>query len=193
MISHPTQLSNSHVLLRPLELNDLDELLPLAQDTEIWTFFRGGQLTEQSKLKKWVEEALDLREKGIDYPFVTIDRASGRVAGSTRFRLLDPRNRSLEIGGSWLGKDFRGTGLNRHAKYLMLEYAFEALRTIRVQFRTDDRNKRSQRAVERIGALREGAFRKDYIYADGFQRTSIFYSITDDDWPRVRGLLRGHE
>jgi RimJ/RimL family protein N-acetyltransferase len=99
---------------------------------------------------------------------------------------MDSANRSVEIGGTWLGAPFRGTGINRHAKYLMLRYAFEEMGVVRVQFRTDLRNLRSQRAIEQLGAVREGVLRKDFIYADGYQRSSVFYSITEDEWPELR-------
>ena len=139
--------------------------------------------------KAWIDQALLARQSGRDYAFVILDQASGRIAGSTRFREIDAVNRSLEIGGTWLGKDFRGTAINRNAKFLLLQFAFESLGVIRVQFRTDLRNVRSQSAIIKIGALREGVFRKDFIYDDGYQRSTVFYSITDEDWPRVRELF----
>ncbi len=156
----------------------------------MWRYFRTGSLGSPERMQTWIEEAITAREKGIDYPFVTVDRKSGQIAGSTRFRLIDPSNRSVEIGGTWLGASFRGTGINRHAKYLMLRYAFEEMRVIRVQFRTDLRNLRSQRAIEQLGAVREGVLRRDFIYADGYQRSSVFYSIIEDEWPGVALALR---
>lgn len=155
----------------------------------MWQFFRTGSIQSRERMLQWIEEAIALRERGIDYPFVTMDGASGRIAGSTRFRLLDAANRSLEIGGTWLGREFRGSGLNREVKRLMLEYAFEQLGVIRVQFRTDLRNVRSQRAIEKLGAVREGVLRQDFIYADGYRRSSVFYSILDTEWPRVKAAL----
>lgn len=152
----------------------------------MWSFFRTGPLLDVVRMRQWVEEAIALRERGIDYPFVTRELASGRLAGSTRFRLIDRTNLSLEIGGSWLGREYRGTGMNREAKRLMLEFAFEKLGAIRVQFRTDLRNLRSQRAIEALGATREGVLRKDFIYADGYQRSTVFYSILSEEWPAVR-------
>lgn len=191
MISHPLRLESDRVRLRPLEMDDWVQLAEVAAEPEIWTYFRGGLLTNPERLKEWIEEALALRERGIDYPFVTVDLASGRVAGSTRYRLIDTANRSVEIGGTWLGREFRGTGLNLEAKRLMLDHAFEVLGVIRVQLRTDLRNKRSQTAIERLGAIREGIHRKDFIYSDGYQRSSVFYSITDEEWPQVKARLGG--
>lgn len=191
MIGHPLRLENERVLLRPLEREDLGGLLEVGQEEEIWRYFRLGSLAERGRMEAWVEESLRLRERGVDYPFVTVDMRSGRMAGSTRFRLIDWANRSVEIGGTWLGREFRGSGLNGEAKQLMLEYAFEVMKVVRVQFRTDLRNVRSQRAIEKLGAVREGVLRKDFIYEDGYQRSSVFYSILDEEWPLVRRPLVG--
>lgn len=186
MIGHPLRLESERVLLRPLERGDFEKLLEVAQEPEMWQFFRLGSLAERDRMAAWIDESLGLRERGVDYPFVTVDVASGRVAGSTRFRLIDSANRSVEIGGTWLGQEFRGNGLNGEAKRLMLEYAFEVMKVVRVQFRTDLRNLRSQRAIEKLVAVREGVLRKDFIYEDGYQRSSVFYSILDEEWARLR-------
>ncbi len=191
MIPHPLTLQGGNVLLEPLGPEHAVELREIAQELEIWTYFRGGSMVGEGKLEGWIGEAVRLREAGIDYPFVTRDLGTRRLAGSTRFRQIDIPNRCVEIGGTWLGKEFRGTGINREAKRLMLEYAFERLGVIRVQFRTDLRNLRSQRAMEKIGAVREGVLRKDFIYADGYQRSSVFYSILDEEWPAVKVRLAG--
>jgi RimJ/RimL family protein N-acetyltransferase len=189
VISHPTILKSERVALIPLAQEHLAELHAQAQEPEIWQYFRAGSLAGYEELRQWVGEALRLRAVGIDYPFAVVEAGSGRVAGSTRFRLMDAANRSLEIGGTWLGREFRGTGLNREMKRLMLAYAFDQLGVLRVQFRTDLRNERSQRAIQGLGAQREGIFRKDFLYADGYQRTTVYYSITDEDWPQVRRRL----
>ncbi len=189
MIPHPTLLKNEIVALYPLAPEHFSGLLAQAQEQEIWRYFRAGSLADPQRLQAWIDQALLARQRGQDYPFVILDQASGRIAGSTRFREIDAANRSLEIGGTWLGKDFRGTAINRNAKFLLLQFAFESLGVIRVQFRTDLRNVRSQSAIIKVGALREGVFRKDFIYDDGYQRSTVFYSITDEDWPRVRELF----
>ena len=189
MLPQPTLLENEIVALHPLAAEHFSGLLAQAREPEIWTYFRTGSLEDPHRLKDWIEQGRIARLSGREYPFVIIDKATGLIAGATRFREIDPANRCLEIGGTWLGRDFRGTAINRNAKFLLLQFAFESWAAIRVQFRTDLRNERSQRAIERLGAQREGVFRKDFIYADGYQRTTVFYSITDDDWPRVHDLL----
>ncbi|WP_035959009.1 GNAT family N-acetyltransferase [Bryobacter aggregatus] len=182
-------LENGVVQLRPLALNDVEALWPQASEAEIWKYMRGGLQDSPERLQHWVQTALAKRDQGIEYPFVTLDSSSRQIAGSTRFLTIDPPNRSLEIGGTWLGREFRGTAINLNAKYLMLCFAFESLGCVRVQFRTDSRNLRSQQAIEKLGAVREGVFRKDYIFPDGYQRSSVFYSVIDDDWPVVKRTI----
>jgi RimJ/RimL family protein N-acetyltransferase len=191
MLSAGTVLQDACVLLRPLEADDTDALWEVAQEAEIWTYMRAGLVDSVDKMRAWVRSALESRARGVDFPFVTIELPSGRVAGSTRFMTMDPPNRSLEIGGTWIGKDFRRTKVNTHAKFLMLAHAFEQLHCVRVQLRTDSRNERSQRAIERIGAQREGVFRKDFIYPDGYQRDTVFYSVIEAEWAAVKAKLVG--
>ncbi len=115
--------------------------------------------------------------------------ASGRVAGATRYLNITPEHRGLEIGGTWYGLEFQRTAVNTECKYLLLQYAFETLGCIRVQFKTDLRNERSQRAIERIGAKREGVLRNHMILPDGSYRHSLYYSILDAEWPEVKKRL----
>lgn len=176
-------------MLRPLEVEDIAGLWAVAQEAEIWKFMRAGLVDSEEKMRAWVRSALEARAKAGDFPFVTVDLASGTIAGATRFMTIDSANRSLEIGGTWIGKAFRRTKVNTHAKYLMLRHAFEDLQCVRVQLRTDSRNERSQRAIERIGAQREGVFRKDFIYPDGYQRDTVFYSVIEPEWPAVKARI----
>ena len=120
---------------------------------------------------------------------MVIHLASGRVAGATRYLNMAPEHRGLEIGGTWYGADFQRTAVNTECKYLLLEYAFETLGCIRVQLKTDERNLRSQRAIERIGAKYEGILRNHMILPDGGYRDSVFYSIIDSEWPGVKKSL----
>ncbi len=189
MIPIGTALADEIVQLRPLAEGDVDGLWAAASDPEIWRYMRAGLVDSREKMVAWVAGAIAARERLGDYPFVTVDALTGRVAGATRFMTVEPANRSLEIGGTWLGPNFQRTPLNTHAKYLMLRYAFEELRCVRVQLRTDSRNGKSQRAIERIGAVKEGTFRKDFIYPDGYQRDTIFYSIIEPEWPAVKARL----
>ena len=151
-----------------------------------------GNIDSLAKMRSWVEEMLRRQAKGTDLPFAIIDLASGQPAGATRYMTIEPANRSLEIGGSWLGRAYRRTAANTESKYLLLHHAFEVLGCVRVQFRTDLRNERSQRAIERLGAVREAVLRKYSILPDGYPRSSVFYSIIDDEWPGVKRRLEAY-
>ncbi len=122
-------------------------------------------------------------------PFAVIDRASGNAIGSTRFLDISARDRHVEIGWTWYGRAYWRTPINTESKYLLLKHAFEDLGCIRVALKTDSRNERSQRAIERIGAVREGILRRVVIMHDGYQRSSVYYSILDDEWARVKAEL----
>lgn len=189
MLRSDTILQDGAVMLRPLEVEDMAGLWAVAQEPDIWQYMRAGLVDSEDKMRAWVRSALEAKAKGGDFPFVTVELPSGTIAGATRFMTIDQPNRSLEIGGTWIGKDFRRTKVNTHAKFLMLSHAFESLGCLRVQLRTDSRNERSQRAIERIGATREGVFRKDFIYPDGYQRDTVFYSILESEWPGVKTRL----
>ncbi len=126
---------------------------------------------------------------GTDLPFAVIQLASGRVAGATRFMEIRPEHRGLEIGGTWYGLEFQRTVVNTECKYLLLRHAFEVLGAIRVQFKADVRNERSWRAIERLGAKREGILRNHMILPDGVIRDSVYYSIIDSEWPGVKQRL----
>ena len=185
----PITLTGRYVQLEPLSLAHAPGLWEAGNDLEIWRFMPYGQVDSPAKMRGWVEEMLRRQARGADSSFAIIDLASGCPAGATRYMTIERHNRSLEIGGSWLGRAFRRTSANTESKYLLLRHAFESLGCVRVQFRTDLRNERSQRAIERLGAVREAVFRQYTIMPDGYQRSSVFYSIIDDEWPAVRARL----
>jgi RimJ/RimL family protein N-acetyltransferase len=140
-------------------------------------------------MTSWVRDILVRSEKGTDLPFAVIHLASGRVAGATRYLNIMPQDRGLEIGGTWYGPEYQRTAVNTECKYLLLQHAFESLGCIRVQLKTDLRNERSQKAIERIGAVKEGILRNHMILPDGRYRHSVFYSILDSEWTAVKQRL----
>jgi N-acetyltransferase len=184
----PVTLTGRVVRLEPLSL---DHALGLweANAPDTWTYLPYGDVNSLEKMQGWVGEMLARKAKGTDFPFAIVQQSDGCSIGATRYMTIDSNNRSLEIGGSWLGVAWRRTPANTEAKYLLLRHAFEQLNCLRVQFRTDLRNERSQRAIERLGATREAVLRKYSIMPDGHQRSSVFYSVIDDDWPTVRTHL----
>jgi RimJ/RimL family protein N-acetyltransferase len=144
-----------------------------------------GEMRSADDMRRWVQGILSQP----DLPFVVIHLESGRVAGATRYLNIVPEHRGLEIGGTWYGVDFQRTAVNTECKYLLAKHAFETLGCIRVQFKTDLRNVRSQVAIERLGAKREGVLRNHMVMPDGTYRDSVFYSILDIEWPGIKERL----
>jgi RimJ/RimL family protein N-acetyltransferase len=182
-------LAGRRVRLEPLAEAHLPGLVAAGSDPAIWTWLH-GPLTDPAMMLRWLLEALRARETGSEVPFATVDAASGRVLGSTRFMAIAPAHRRLEIGWTWLTPAAHGSGANTEAKLLMLEHAFEQLGTMRVELKTDARNARSRAALSGIGATFEGVFRRHMLMADGRVRDSAWYAVVDEDWPAVRERLR---
>lgn len=185
----PVTLTGSRVRLEPLALSHLAGLVAAGADPATWTWMH-APLTDEASMRAWVEAALRTRDAGAEVPFATVDAATGRVLGSTRFMSIAPAHRRLEIGWTWLDATAHGSGANSEAKLLMLEHAFERLGAMRVEFKTDALNARSRAALAGIGAIFEGIFRRHLLMASGRVRDSAWYAITDGDWPAARERLR---
>jgi RimJ/RimL family protein N-acetyltransferase len=181
-------LEGRHVRLEPLSFNHLEDLSKVAFDPDIWTWTSERALS-RDELRAYVERALAARATGSVLPFATIARSISRAVGSTRFAGFDPLHRHVEIGWTWLGRDWQRTAINTEAKYLMLTHAFETLGCVRVELRTDVRNERSRAAILRIGAKEEGILRKQMITSAGRPRDNVYFSILDDEWPEVKSRL----
>ncbi len=181
----PVVLEGRQVRLEPLTLDHLDALSEVALDPDLWrwTSERAGSIDE---LRAYVERALAAQQSGSALPFATIARSIGTPVGSTRFANVDLGNGRLEIGWTWLGREWQRTALNTEAKYLMMKHAFETLGVRRVEFKTDVRNERSRAAIRRIGAKEEGTLRKHLVTASGRVRDTVYYSVIDDEWPAVQ-------
>jgi len=185
----PVTLQGRHVRLEPLERRHAPELLVAAADQAIWRYMPRQPPRQLGDVESMIDEALVEARAGRQVPFAVIALASGRAVGSTRYLDIRRENRGLEIGWTWLGAAVQRTAVNTECKYLLLRHAFESLGAIRVQLRTDLRNLRSQRAIERIGAIREGVFRHERIMWDGYLRDSVFFSVIDGEWPAVKAGL----
>lgn len=185
----PVVLEGTFVRLEPLREEHAAPLFLIGNDPSIWRYMLYGAWDTEEKMRDWVRDMLSRQAAGTDLPFVVFHKASGRVAGATRYLEIRPAHRGLEIGGTWYGLEFQRTAVNTECKYLLLRHAFETLGAIRVQFKTDSRNERSQRAIERLGAVREGLLRNHMILQDGVIRHSIYYSILDSEWPQVKARL----
>jgi RimJ/RimL family protein N-acetyltransferase len=187
----PMVLEGRHVRLEPMTEAHAPGLTAIGMNDEIWKNMPYGFMKSEQDIRKWVRGVLGHAAEGTDLPFAVIHLATGKVAGATRYMEIRPEHRGLEIGGTWYGADFQRTVVNTECKYLLLRHAFEVLGCIRVQLKTDLRNERSQRAIERIGATREGVLRNHMVMPDGRFRHSVYYSILDTEWPQVRLRLEG--
>ena len=185
----PVTLTGNYVRLEPMTEAHIPGLTEIGAGQTFWDFMLYGNINTEDDMHGWVRDILARAEKGTDLPFVAIQLATGRVAGATRYLNIMPKDRGLEIGGTWYGTDFQRTPVNTECKYLLLSHAFETLGCIRVQLKTDLRNERSQKAIERIGAKKEGVLRNHMILPDGRYRHSVFYSILDTEWPDVKKKL----
>jgi RimJ/RimL family protein N-acetyltransferase len=184
----PVTLQGPIVRLEPLAERHLDDLARVADDDAIWRWIIAGPMDEAG-LRAWYETARDNAATGSEVPFATVDVASGRAIGSSRFMSIAPEHRRLEIGWTWLGTAYQRTGANRAAKLLQLTHAFETLDAERVEFKTHARNERSRAALLGIGAQFEGILRHHTIMPNGSNRDSAFYSVLADEWPAVRAHL----
>jgi N-acetyltransferase len=185
----PVTLTGRHVRLEPMTVAHTAALAEIGVGQNFWDFMLYGNMDTPEDMRNWISDILSRAEKGTDLPFVATQLASGRVAGATRYLNIMPKDRGLEIGGTWYGPEFQRTVVNTECKYLLLRHAFETLGCIRVQLKTDLRNERSQKAIERIGAVKEGTLRNHMILPDGRYRHSVFYSILDTEWPQVKKRL----
>ena len=185
----PVTLIGKHVRMEPMTEAHIHGLSEIGVGQNFWDFMVYGSIDNEDDMRGWVRELLARAAKGTDLPFVVIQLASGRVAGATRYLNISPKDRGLEIGGTWYGTEYQRTVVNTECKYLLLKHAFETLGCIRVQLKTDSRNERSQKAIERIGAVKEGVLRNHMILPDGYIRHSVFYSILDSEWEMVKRRL----
>jgi RimJ/RimL family protein N-acetyltransferase len=185
----PVVLTGRVVRLEPLSHMHSPDLYHSGMDESIWLYMRYGQIKTNQDMAGWVDGLLQALAVGTDLPFAVIHLESNCAIGSTRYLDIQPHNRSLEIGGTWYAVPFQRTAVNTECKYMLLRHAFEELACVRVQFKTDVRNQRSQKALERIGARREGVLRNHMILPDGILRSSVYYSILDSEWEEVKRML----
>jgi len=175
-------LENDVVLLRPLKADDVDNLILFARnEPDIWKFSLVAVQGEEG-LQKYIHTAIEQRNAGTEYPFIVFDKRTGQFAGSTRFYDIQVANKSLQLGYTWYGKAFQGTGLNKNCKLLLLQFAFEELAMERVEFRADNNNEKSKAAMNSIGCVEEGVLRSHLPYGSGVRRDSIILSILKSEW-----------
>ena len=179
-------LENERVQLRPLQESDFNHLLTFAlNEPELWTYsFISG--AGEAGLEQYIRIATENRTAGKEYPFIIFDKQANRYAGSTRFYDIQPSHDCAQLGFTWYGSAFHRTGLNRHCKWLLLNFAFEEWKLERLEFRADARNQRSINAMKAIGCREEGILRSHMALPDGSRRDSIVLSILRNEW--IQGL-----
>ncbi|MGQ0587441.1 MAG: GNAT family N-acetyltransferase [Gammaproteobacteria bacterium] len=184
----PVTLEGRRVRLEPLSLAHLPALQAAGAHDELWPYFVWSFAAPEA-MKRFVETALADQQAGTALPFAIIEVATGETVGSTRFGAIDRHHRRAECGWTWLTPARQRGPLNTEMKYLMLRHAFEVLGWLRVEFKTDALNAKSRRALERIGATQEGIFRNHMVMHTGKIRDSVWFSVIDRDWPRVKRQL----
>lgn len=181
-------LENKRVKLAPLTSDNYDFLLPIAAEPGL-VAYSPSFIENPEALRTYVDEAIKDRENKSGIPFIIYDKKAAAYAGCTRFMNIDWANKVLHIGATWIGRAFHGTGLNTHMKFLMLAYAFEEMGFEKVEFRIDERNIRSRKAVEKLGATLEGVLRKNVYLRDGYKRNTCCYGLLAEEWELVKPKL----
>ncbi|HXT87082.1 MAG TPA: GNAT family protein [Verrucomicrobiae bacterium] len=188
MIVEPVTLAGEHVQLEPMLEAHHAPLAEVGLDEDLWKWIPVPVRTPE-EMKAYVEAALAEQARGSSLPFTIVERATGNVIGSSRYANIERVHRRVEIGWTWVARPWQRTAVNTECKYMLLKHAFEALGCIRVELKTDSLNERSRAAILRIGAKEEGVFRNHMITAGGRIRHSVYFSITDSEWPIVKRML----
>lgn len=183
-------LQGYSVRLVPVDDSHLDQLARWSGEEDIWRYMTFAHLMTRADLKTWIGSAMNANESGTELNFAIVDEASQSAVGTTSLYRVVPEHKRLELGKTWLGAPYRRTHINTAAKYLMLHHAFEKILANRVELNTDARNIRSQRAIERLGAVRDGVLRAHTIMRDGFVRDTVNYSFTTSDWASTKISLQ---
>jgi RimJ/RimL family protein N-acetyltransferase len=188
MIVLPVTLEGQHVRLEPLMKAHLAGLAEIGLDEELWRWIP-TQVQTTEEMAAYIETALEEQSRGVSLPFAILEKATGRVIGCTRYGNIDRLHHRVEIGWTWVAREWQRTAMNTEAKYLLLRQAFETLGCIRVELKTDSLNEKSRAAILRIGAQQEGIFRNHMITASGRIRHTVYFSILDSEWPAVKARL----
>jgi RimJ/RimL family protein N-acetyltransferase len=185
----PVTLEGRRVRLEPLAQGHLGALTQVGLDEELWRWIPTPVRTQED-MAAYIKTALQEQERGVSLPFAILEKATGRAIGSTRYGSIDRVHHRVEIGWTWVARDWQRTAMNTEAKYLLLKHAFETLGCLRVELKTDSLNEKSRAAILRIGAKEEGIFRNHMITSSGRIRHSVYFSIIESEWPTVKAQLK---
>ena len=184
-----TILENELVRLSPLGLNLYDVLAPIALNEKNLVQYSPSKINSEENLKNYIQIALEEKENKIRYAFVIFDKKQNAYAGSTSFGSISNYDSRIEIGWTWIGKQFQRTGLNQQMKFLMMQFVFETLEFERLEFRTDERNEASRKAITKIGGKQEGILRNNMLMNDGCRRSTVYYSVLKNEWPEIKKTI----
>lgn len=182
------QLRSDRVIMRMLQPDDIESLWAISQEPELWFWFN-KLLNVRGDLEAWMAEAFSQQQQKTRFPFLVIDRLSDSIAGSTSLMSMSFPDRRIEIGSTWYGNTFRGTGINLHCKYLLLNFAFETMQFERVEIKTDALNARSRAAILKLGMCEEGTLRSHMQMPLNRRRDSVYYSMLQAEWPAAKEKL----
>lgn len=185
----PSKIEGKRALIVPLELSHAAELWETAQNETLWTHYTFRQMKTYERFLGFINESIGFMNEGREHTFTIIDKSTGKKIGGTSFLDIQTASRSLEIGRTWISPQVQGTGFNTECKYILLKHCFEELKLIRVFFKTDSNNMRSQKALEKIGAKYEGILRNHMIREDGTFRHSVYYSVIQQEWAETKEHL----
>lgn len=183
MINTIPTLENEFVKLSPLTLENYHYLQAIASQEKL-TQYSPSIINTPIALQSYVATALAQQKANTSIPYIIFDKKNNLYAGSTRFMNINWTHKVLEIGATWIGKEFQGTGLNSHIKKLMIDYVFNDLQFEKVEFRIDERNLRSRKAVEKLGAILEGILRKNVFLPEGYKRNTCCYGLLREEWKK---------
>lgn len=185
MDKYYTTLEDDLIILQPITREHITEMRTLSSDSDIWTWYT-EDLTDPEDLDRWMSGRLKESENGTQFTFSVIMKETGKVIGSSSYGHIDREEKCIEIGWTWLGKEYIGSGINKHMKYLMLQNAFERMEVERLELRTDETNQRSRRAMEKIGATYDGVLRNHRRTQGDRRRNTVIYSIIREEWTEIK-------
>lgn len=178
-------LEDDWARLEPLEEKHYEALIPVAMHKQLW-LYTGAKVNSEADFRRYFDTALKERATKRSYPFAYFDKKNGRYVGCTRYANIDFPNKRLEIGWTWLDPSLHGTGFNRRVKLLLLNYGFDVLDLNRIELKTSHLNLISQKAMQKIGAVREGTLRRHSINEDGLVRDTVYFSFIREEWPETK-------
>ncbi len=181
-------LENDRVKLSLLDLSNYKHLIHIGNQPNL-VQYSPTKIDTPEDLKAYVQKAVDGYYHKTTIPFIVFDKQTNTYAGNSHFMNINWKNKVVEIGSTWIGREFHGSGLNKNMKFLMLQYAFETLNVDKVAFRADERNIRSRKAIEKLNAKLEGVMRKDILMLDGFKRNTACYGILKEEWPHIKATV----